>query len=129
MKSLGQRRRFLVAAGTLLSVPFAWAQGDNRVRRVAVLAPSTQARETITLKPFFQGMSEFGWVENRNVVYDPAYANDDYSQLPALAADLVTRNPDMIYAPTTPVVLAARNATNTIPIVFGATVNAGGQLL
>lgn len=94
-----------------------------KTHRVAVLAPGTQAAEAAILKPFFDGMRELGWIEGRNVVYDWALAGNDHARLPALAAELVKRNPDVIFAPPTPAALAASRATHTIPVVFSVNVD------
>ena len=89
-----------------------------KLRRVAVLTPGVQAAEQAILKPFYDGMRDLGWVEGRNVFYDQAHADNDHSRLPALAADLVKRNPEVIFAPPSPAALAASRATRTIPVVF-----------
>jgi putative tryptophan/tyrosine transport system substrate-binding protein len=89
------------------------------LRRVGVLVPSTHAKEAITLQPFFDRMHELGWLDGHTVAYDWACADDHQERLPSLAAELVARGPDVIYAPPTPAAVAARNATRTIPVVFG----------
>jgi putative ABC transport system substrate-binding protein len=97
-------------------------------RRVGVLAPSTAAREAVTLKPFFDEMRQRGWIEGQNVIFDRVYADDRMEDLPQRAAELVARRPDLIYAPPQPAAVAARRATTTIPIVFATAtdpVNAG----
>ncbi len=118
------KRRDLVAAlggALLLPAPLQpGAQQPERPRRVGVLAPSTHAREEVTLRPFFDGMRELGWIEGRNVVYHRAYAEDQQARLSALAAELAARGPDVIYAPPGPAASAAAKATRSIPIVFGA---------
>ena len=88
-------------------------------RRVGVLAPSTQAKEEITLKPFFDQMRELGWVEGQNIAYDRVYADDQHEMLGRLAVGLVARKPELIYALQNNAALAAKQATQTIPIVFG----------
>jgi putative ABC transport system substrate-binding protein len=54
------------------------------------------------------------------VTYDRAFANDQQQDLARLAVELVSRGPEVIYAPPTPAAFAAKRATNSIPIVFGA---------
>ena len=97
------------------------AQTTPTVRvAVGVLAPSTRAKEEVILKPFFDEMGRLGWIEGRTIVYDRIYANDRHQDLPKLAADMVARKPELIYAPPQIAALAAKQATQTIPIVFGA---------
>ena len=93
------------------------------MRRVGVLAPSTRAKEEIILKPFFDEMRQLGWVEGQNIAYDRVYGDDQQQTLPRLAAELVARKPELIYAPPAAAAVAAKQATQTIPIVFGAVGN------
>lgn len=86
--------------------------------RVAVLAPSTRAREEVTLQPFFDEMRRLGWVEGQTIVYDRAYGDDLRANLVRLAVEVVARKPDLIFAPPSPAAVAARKATSTIPIIF-----------
>src|SRR5262249_29877559 len=59
------------------------------------------------------------YVEGRSVIVDQQYALGQYDQLPRLAADLVNRQVSVLFAPNNlAAILAARNATATIPIVF-----------
>jgi putative ABC transport system substrate-binding protein len=95
-------------------------QTGNKLRRVGVLAPSTQAKEEVILRPFFDQMAQLGWVEGQTITYDRVFANDQQQFLPMLALELVARKPELIYAPPTPAATAAKQATSTIPIVFGA---------
>ena len=96
------------------------AQGSaGSVRRVGVLAPSTPAKEEVTHKPFFDQMRDLGWVEGQNIAYDRVHADDQHETLPRLAAELVARKPELIYALQNNAALAAKQATQTIPIVFG----------
>ena len=90
------------------------------MRRVGVLVPSTRAKEEVILKPFFDQMRELGWDEGQNIAYDWVHADDQLQMLPRLAAELVARKPEVIYAPPSTTAVVVRQATRTIPIVFAA---------
>ena len=71
------------------------------------------------LKAFHEGLAQAGFVEGRDVVIDYRWAEGQYARLPALAADLVARNMDVVVAPGgAPVALAAKAAGTTRTIVF-----------
>ena len=119
---MNQRRLLVLALGASLLDHTAVLRAQTStasMRRVGVLAPSTQAKESITLKPFFDQMRQLGWIEGQTIAYDRVYADDQQQMLPRLAAELVARKPELIYAPPTPAAVAAKQATQTIPIVFG----------
>jgi len=69
------------------------------------------------LEAFRQALRERGWVEGRNLVIEERYAEGRVDRLPALAAELVRLKVDVIAGGPTPVALAARDATRTIPVV------------
>ena len=89
-----------------------------KLRRVGLLAPSTRAKEEVTLKPFFDEMRQLGWIEGQNIAYDRAYADDQHLRLPRLAVELVANGAELIYAPPQSAAMAAKRATAVIPIVF-----------
>lgn len=125
-----KRRRFMLAFGACLAGHAAWVHAQMSAgspRRIGVLAPSTHAKEEVTLLPFFEEMRRLGWIEGQTVAYDRAYADDQQTVLPRLAAELVARRPELIYAPPQSAAVAARQATQTIPIVFATGTNPVGS--
>jgi putative ABC transport system substrate-binding protein len=114
---MDRRGLLLGIAAAVAGASVATAQ-TPRVPRVAVLAPSTRQREEQTLMPFFDEMQVLGYVEGHTIEYDRAYAFDEPSRLDALAAEIVARKPDLVFAPPSPAAVAARRATSAIPIVF-----------
>jgi putative ABC transport system substrate-binding protein len=122
------RRRFLQAglaigglallAGCGTPLPVA---RPSRVRRIGYLtAGSTPPGPEPLSDAFRQGLRELGWVEGQNVAVEFWPADGKLERLPEVAADLVRSGVDLIHAATTPVALAAMQATATIPIVFAA---------
>jgi putative ABC transport system substrate-binding protein len=67
---------------------------------------------------FHAGLKEFGFVEGQNVTIEHRRAEGHYDRLPALAAELVALNPDLLIAAGTPAAVALKSATASIPIVF-----------
>ena len=104
----------------------AWAQQPAKLPKVAILsprAPTAQAcganMQGTSLPCFLDAMRELGYVDGKNVSFEFRYADDDYRKLPALAAELVRSQPDVILTAGTPGATAAANATTTIPIIVG----------
>ena len=116
-----KRRLFVMMFGAGLASHAVLLRAQTSIggmRRVGVLAPSTRAKEEVTLKPFFDEMRQLGWAEGQNITYDRVYADDQQQTLSRLASELVARNPEVIYAPPTTATVAAKEATLAIPIVF-----------
>jgi putative ABC transport system substrate-binding protein len=74
---------------------------------------------------FKRGLKEIGYSEGQNVTIEYRWADDQYERLPALAAELVTRRVNVIFA-NSPSIPAALAATRTIPIIFNSGVDPVG---
>jgi ABC-type uncharacterized transport system substrate-binding protein len=68
-------------------------------------------------RSFLQGMRELGYIEGKNFVVEARFADGEGAALPGLAAELISGKVDVIVATGTPVTLALRKATRTVPIV------------
>jgi putative tryptophan/tyrosine transport system substrate-binding protein len=68
---------------------------------------------------FVQGLKEAGFVEGKNISIETRGADGHYDRLPSFAAELVGRDVAVIFAADLPSAFAAKEATKTIPIVFG----------
>ena len=105
----------LALAALLLALTFpAEAQQPTKIPRIGYLTAAFPER----IEAFRQGLRELGYVEGKSVVIEYRYAQGKIDRLPALAAELVRSKVDVIVAPSTPAIHAAKQATNTIPIVF-----------
>jgi putative ABC transport system substrate-binding protein len=105
---------------SLLVSPYAIeAQQAGKVYRIGLLAGSAQdPRAKRGYEVLQQGLRELGYVEGKNVILEYRFAEENVALLPELAADLVRRHVDIIVAAGHPMVLAAKQATTTIPIVM-----------
>ena len=129
------RRRFigtLATAAAFFSVvnvaliTCAWAQQPAKLPKVAILqqrAPPTEScwanMQGSALPCFMDALRELGYAEGKNVSFEIRFAEDDYTKLPALAAELVGLRPDVIFTSGAGAAAAAK-ATTTIPIIVSS---------
>jgi putative ABC transport system substrate-binding protein len=114
------RRTFvnLVAGGCLLGPRAVRAQQAGKVPRIGWLGVSSPSDRPSLFDAFRQRLRELGWIEGQNIVIDYRYAEGRVDRLPDLAAELVRLKVDLIVSFGTQGVTAAKNATETIPIVM-----------
>jgi putative ABC transport system substrate-binding protein len=94
------------------------AQPAARPRRVGVLSFSNPVVARAVYAPFTDELVKLGWVEGQNLQMTYRYAGGDVARLPALAAELVAVEPDVLFSTTAPGSLALARATSRIPIVM-----------
>ena len=115
------RRELVLLWGGVIAVARPLGAQQKAMPVIGYLSATSPRPTAPLLAAFLQGLAETGFVEKQNVAIEYRWAENRYDQLPALAADLVARNVDLIVATNgLPAVLAAKNATSTIPIVFPA---------
>ena len=117
---MNNRRKILVALGaSALAAPFvSFAQQQGKVWRIGFLSGSPTGNDP-RFEVFKQQLRDLGHVEGKTIAIDYLTSEGAYDRLPAVAAELVRRNVDVIMMDGgTPGVIAAKNATRTIPIVF-----------
>lgn len=123
------RRRFLgtVSAGLLAAPLAAEAQTGRKPARVGLLTGGSEPGFRGRLDAFRKGLRDLGHVEGQTVALEYRYGNDNYERLPALAAELVRLDVDVVVANGTPASLAARRATTSVPIVMFETADPVGS--
>ena len=114
-----RRKLLLVLGATALASPLSLhAQPATKIWRIGFLSPFPSGN-TPRFEAFKQQLRDLGHVEGKTITIDYLSAEGKYDRLPALAAELVWRNVDVILADGgTPATTAARNAARTIPVVF-----------
>jgi putative ABC transport system substrate-binding protein len=112
-----RRREVITLIGGAAAWPIATrAQQPRKMPRIGVLWPNPPA----TFEFLRQGLSDFGYVQGRNIEFEFRWAEGKLDQLPELAAELVRLQVDVIVTLAPQATLAAKQATQTIPIVFVA---------
>src|SRR5262249_28904172 len=115
------RRTFLAGTGAvLLAGPIpAEAQRAAKTPRIGILGTNPPAASE-SVQAFRKGLQELGYVEGRHVHLEYRWPEAGPEGYPALAAQLVQSRVDMILTISTASALAAKRATDTVPIVFCA---------
>jgi putative ABC transport system substrate-binding protein len=118
--------RLIAAVLLLAAAPLAAdAQTSPNAPKVGYLSvgSASDPRHVALLGAFRQGLRDLGYVEGKNILIEPRFAEGSYDRLPDLAAELVRLKVDIILAYSTPAARAAQNATGATPIVMSGVVD------
>jgi putative ABC transport system substrate-binding protein len=117
-----RRRAFIILIGGAATWPFSAQAQLPAMPVIGYLGAASPATGVQVMAALRRSLAEAGFVEGRNVVIEPHWAEGRYDRVPALAAEMVRRQVAVIVATggTAPA-LAAKAATTTIPVVFSVT--------
>lgn len=115
------RRRLLGALAALAvdgAAPRLLFAQAAKIPTVAVLFAGDSDDDEPVVRPFFEQMARFGWVEGKNVAYDRQSGKGTRQYLATLASTTAGREPDLIYATSASIAVAVLKETDSLPVVF-----------
>jgi len=118
-ESLMLGRRALVFALIVLTLPFNLAaEQPRKVPRLCFLTFDPGSKQSNRFSAFFERLRDFGYVDGQTITIDYLSAEGQGDRFPALAAECLRLNADIIAVTTTPAAKASKDATRTLPIVM-----------
>jgi putative tryptophan/tyrosine transport system substrate-binding protein len=123
--STGQSRIIVLAFTAILFIfsISAEAQQAGKIPRIGIASSGTASNPGPTVKVLQQGLRELGYVEGNNILLEYRFYEGVSERSPALIAELVKLNVDVLFSVQTQGIRAAKQATKTIPIVMVTTVD------
>jgi len=115
---LGTLSAGLVSSCGLLPPQLRLAPAGQKVPRIGFLGATTESAEAARLEAFRQGLRELGYAEGQTIAIEWRWAEGQFDRLPALAAELVSLDVELIVAGGSTSTRAAQGVTSTIPIVM-----------
>jgi putative tryptophan/tyrosine transport system substrate-binding protein len=126
-----KRREFITLLGGAMAVwPLAArAQQPEQMRRIGVLMSYVEGDNEAQkwIETFRQSLAEFGWKDGLNITLDYRWPGPTAERLQIDATELVRLSPDVLLAGATVAVIALKNETHSIPIVFANVADPVGQ--
>jgi putative ABC transport system substrate-binding protein len=116
-----KRREFITLIGGAAAWPIAaLAQDPGRLRIIGYMGSTTPSAQSPWTTPFLRRLRELGWIEGRNLAIEYRWGEGRNDSFAEIAAEFVRLKVDVIVTYSAAPVLAAKQATSVIPIVFAA---------
>src|SRR5262245_46028082 len=113
-----KRREFIAALGGAAAWPVVASGQQSATPVIGILSGGSPETFAPFQAPLREGLAGAGFVEGKSLAFEYRWAQGHFDRLPDLAVDLVGRRPTVIATNTLPAALAAKGATNAIPVVF-----------
>jgi putative tryptophan/tyrosine transport system substrate-binding protein len=112
------RREFVAALGLAVAWPFTAHAQQAKVPTIGLLGGATASAQAQWTGAFVQRLRQLGWIEGQTVAIDYRWVEGRFERSPVIIAEFVRLKVDVIVTHATPNVIAAKQATSVIPIVF-----------
>ena len=113
-----KRREFItLLGGAAAAWPLA-ARAQRAPKTIGLLGANSASQQSQWTAAFVERLRELGWIDDRNIAIEARWAEGSNERAAEFAAQLVRLGPDVIVTSGTPIALAAKRATTTVPIVF-----------
>jgi putative ABC transport system substrate-binding protein len=120
--TIGRRELLAAFGGAAAAWPLAArAQQPGKLQTIGFMGQSTRSAASEWVAPFVQRLRELGWIEGRTVAIEYRWAEGREERIAQIAAEFVRLKVNIIVTSGTPEVLAVKQATSVIPIVFATT--------
>jgi putative tryptophan/tyrosine transport system substrate-binding protein len=113
-----KRREFITLLGGAATWPLAARAQSGKPPTIGYLGGTSQSAESQWRHALAQRLNELGWIEGRNIAIEYRWAEGRSERAAEIAAEYVRLKVDLIVTAGTPLIIAAKRATATIPIVF-----------
>ena len=116
-----RRREFITLVGSVAAaLPLAARAQPSKLPTVGFLGPLSMATQSEWTAAFVQRMREHGWIEKRTILIEYRWAEGLSQRIAEITAEFVRLKVDVIVTAGTELVIALKQATSVIPIVFAA---------